>query len=224
VIRNILVSAPALAALLAVHPAAASGQVWERWSLEVGGSQFVSGQPTLERGNAVDLRLLIRLQNPDWLTVGVTVVQMWSGSNRDGEACRVFRPRKTGCALDRLEEYVRLRRFGVAGFGEVGLTWSLRARAGGGVSISELHATSEGMTTGEPGDLYAPTSAHLGGFLEGVLLWTPLDRLPLDLVVGGAGHVIWFDGCRGGTEYFTPYCGPSGLSELRVGLAYRPGR
>jgi hypothetical protein len=222
--RNNLVSAPAVAALLAICPAAASGQVWERWSLEVGGSQLVSGQPTLERSSAVDLRLLIRLQNPDWLTVGIAVAQMWSGSNRDGEACRTFRPIKTGCAPDRLEEHVRIRRFGVASFGEVGLTWSLRARAGGGLSISELQATSEGMTTGEPGDLYAAPSGHLGGFLEGALLWTPVDRLPLDLLVGGAGHVIWFDGCRGGTEYFTPYCGPSGLSELRMGLAYRVGR
>jgi hypothetical protein len=222
--RVCLLSILAIKAAVALHPPAVSGQVWERWSVEAGGSQFLSGQPTLERSNALDLRLLIRLENPDWLAVGITVAQMWSGSERDGEACQVFRPWKTGCAPDRLEEYVRLRRFGAAAFGEVGLTWSLRARAGTGLSISEMFATSEGMTTGEPGDLYAPTSAHLGGFLEGVLLWTPLDRFPLDLVLGAAGHVIWFDGCRAGTEYFTPYCGPSGLSELRMGLAYRRGR
>lgn len=219
--RFILLSALAVPALLAVHPTAASGQVWERWSVEVGGSQFLSAQPTLERGNAVDLRLLIRMEDPEWMTVGITVVQLWSGSQRDGEACRSFRPRKNGCAPDRLEDDIRLRRFGVAAFREVGLTWSLRARAGTGVSISELHATSQGMTTGESGDLYAPSSAHLGAFLEGALLWTPFDHLPLDLVAGGAGHLIWFDGCRAGTEYFTPYCGPSGLGELRLALAYR---
>lgn len=222
--RIILLTGLTLAAVLAAHPPAASGQVSGRWSVEAGGSRFLSGQPTLERSNALDLRLLIRLENPDWLAVGITMAQMWSGSERDGEACEAFRPWKSGCAPDRLEDYVRLRRFGVAAFGEVGLTWSLRARAGTGFSISEMFATSEGTITGKTGDLYAPTSAHLGGFLEGVLLWTPVDRLPLDLLVGGAGHVIWFDGCRAGTEYFTPYCGPSGLSELRVGLAYRRGR
>jgi hypothetical protein len=218
--RIILVSALAVLALLAVRPSAASGQVWERWVVEAGGSRFVSGQPTLELSNALDLRLLMRLENPDWL-VGITAAYMWSGSERDGEACRVLQPRPLNCVPDRLEDNIRLRRFGVAAFRELRLARSLRARGGLGISISEMHATSQGMTTGEVGNLYAPASAHLGGFFEGGLLWTPLDRLPLDLMVGGAGHVIWFDGCRGGTEYFAPYCGPSGLGEVRVGLAYR---
>lgn len=207
----------------AAAPGSLDAQAGGRLAIEAGGGVLASSNPTTERGSVLDGRLLLRLDAPEWLSIGVGATQLWSASERDGLVCHRLQPTPMGCAPERLEESVTLRSYRVGAYPETDLGSTLRGRVGLGISMNVLSGTSQGVTTGGQGNLHMVPWGHIGAFAELALLWAPFPDTPLDVVLGGGGNGIWFDACRDHVELFTPYCRVTPLAELRAGLAYRFG-
>jgi hypothetical protein len=205
---------PWLAAALLAWAASGAAQ-----DLRVVGFSGVSNQELLERTLGVGVFLAVAPL--DWMDVSIGLA--WSGneSEREGLACVRFRPFATDCVEGRLEETVTIRSFRVAAHPYLALHESLRARGGVGISSNQLRAASVSPGTQRVGNLYVPPSAHMGGFVHAGLAWTPLYRLPLNLLVGATGHWIRFEGCRDHAAFYAPFCGVERITELTVGASLR---
>lgn len=212
-----------LGALTAGTPGALNGQATDRWAIEVGGGMVSSTDANIDPTGALYGRLLIYLDSPEWLRIGIMASQLWSRSERDGLSCNRIDPSPQGCEPEHLDERIAIRSYRVGAFPEFDLTGRLRARAGVGISMNELNGSSHGATTGRLGNLHVVPWGHIGGFTELALLWTPFQHVPLDAVIGGGGNLVWFDACSSHADLFTPYCRATFLTEFRVGLSYRVG-
>jgi hypothetical protein len=214
---------PILLALLAGFLGAGEGfaQVSERMAVDIWGMQVVSGPHGLEQGIGSGVSVVLRLRDPSWLGIGFGAALLSNESERQGVSCRSFTTFvPSGCSGERLGEEVTLGsfRFSVRPAWEA--TDQLRIEGGLGVAIHSLRATSTGVDTERPGNLYIPLTSHPGAIVDVGVSWS-LPRLPIALGIGVTNQVIWFEGCQESQHFFAPYCGMEQLATLRFGLSFR---
>ncbi len=187
--------------------------VWVR------GVHASSSQDSFERSGGFGLGAAI----PASERFDVQIALKWtaSESDRHGLACSSYNPRPLDCEEDRLSERVRVRSFRISAHGAADLLEYLHADLGLGVSSNELTGASRPVSSSRIGNLYVPPTAHMGVFLQTGVAWSPVDELPLKLVLDAAGHWIFFDGCRTTGSWHAPFCGGSLITELSVGASYR---
>lgn len=97
---------------------------------------------------------------------------------------------------------------------------------GTGFSLNQIRADEE-TESGRSSALFLRRSMQFGWLLTGSARARPFSALPLTLELGVTSHRLMLRGCAEAQDFqydpYDPYCGNTGLQEVRLGVGYNPG-
>lgn len=162
----------------------------------------------------------------EWDAGPVRVTLSWvryaDDTDKPGVVCTVYSPR-IGCHVEGVSTSARMSGLRFTLLPALPLGDALEVRAGGGISFSQVRASSLGVS-GYRGDMHLPNSGQIGYLAAASLALAPLRSVPARVVAGLAGHWVDFHGCVDPTDVtsgYAPFCGWSRFTELHLGLTLR---
>jgi hypothetical protein len=153
----------------------------------------------------------------EWLQLRASYDRVSQDSKEEGEVCFHYAP-NWGCGTELVETSTSLGSLRLSLLPTFRLGELLRMEAGGGISFSQISATSMGES-GRKANLESPKGGQLGYVALVSMGLTPIRRLPLTLVGTASSHWVGFEHCVSYEEVYDPFCGTTNFSEITVGLA-----
>lgn len=171
------------------------------------------------RGFTISMAAPVRAGWEGW----VTLYRVADETLKDGVVCRVALADGLGCEVEPVRTRVSLAGFrgGVARSLQRGD--GLGARLASGLSFNQVSARAEGVS-GRRAGLLTPNGGQIGLFGALLLLWRPVETLPLRLAGRLEFHRVSFSACAHPTvPVYDPFCEAGTFREVGLGVWWAPG-
>jgi hypothetical protein len=206
------------AALLAtVVITAAAAAPASSQDLEVYGSY--SRSDLREIGESNGLGVSMRIVELLGATVRISYHWHQETTERTGRVCNNY-PAGFRCNEEGISTRTRL--LGLAAMG----VWrhrplpSIELELGGGVSMNTVNG-SERTESGRPSDLFTYSTGHSGLLVVARTRARPVRNMPFTVNISLVNHRLLLRACARDEPFmYAPYCGPTDLRELRIGIGY----